>query len=722
MKNFLLMAVAALVAVSANAQLTKKVSSRKAQHQTSVRPSQQVKLAKKDLVMPMQTFGVLSENLYGANVKLNKQARGAKSLKEGRLSLKLASKRAGAVQESYDAYGTDNDEGAVTWTMKTATEDGTLLMGDVIPTITDGIIAVEYTLSGNTITIAPQFVGSIEHEGVPDYIFLFGASSENGSITMTLNDDNSISTDDDILYGGFVEQKFTPITSDDFQNKYTGYYEYVSKISYLVHGQVKAPYAQYEPDGLYLHVNFSPSWFAHQTTSFMYLPVDVTSNFLNYTQDTADTWSWSMSKLKDNAAGDGYEVGEELTASTASFSVTPAPNDIYYPPVLKASLRGAESAPYQWSLRRNKTEAYVLGGGDMTWNMSDGTTAQINKCDPANRVTTAGYLATPDINTNSYNFSTLIFYQGKPAAPIYFEGISLWVGAFAKNSDLALKCKIQKVTRDPETLRITLGDVIAEADLDTNDLFLDEEDASDVWAQLNWNNFYVEDEEGLSEVVDYIQVADEFAIVFEGWNNGSFSAMPVIEYSGDIVNTASTTSLYVQQPGNESVLGFFQNYCKPYVSYKSAMYGWLHTTDNKDIILPTEGGSAKIHVEPYTYANDDEGNPTTALWLADDSDQPDWLQFAISNEVYTSEEFGFDMVFSAEALPEGVDGRQAHLIFEQWGAKLEVTVTQGEVAGITVTKAEVKSGNAQMYNVAGQRVNKGYKGLVIKNGKKMLNK
>lgn len=720
MKKFLLLAVAALVAVSANAQLAKKASSRMAQHQTTVRPSQQVKLAKKDLVMPMQTFGFFSESLYSANVKLNKQARGAKALKEGRLSLKLASKRAGAVQESYDAYGTDNDEGAVTWTMKTATEEGTLLMGDVIPSISDGVIGVEYTLSGNTITIEPQFVGSTEYQGATDYIFLFSASSDSGAITMTLNDDNSISTNDDILYGGFVEQMFTPATAADFQNKYTGYYEYVSKISYLVPGQVKVPYAQYEPDGLYLHVNTSPSWYAY-SASFMYLPVDVTSNFLNYTQDNADTWSWSMSKLKENAAGTGYEVDEELTASTVSFSVTPAPDDVYYPPVLKASFGGAESEPYQWSLRREKQVAYVFGGGDMTWDMSDGTTAQINKCDPANRVSTAGYLATPDINTNNYNFSTLIFYQGKPAAPIYFEGISLWVGAFAKKSDLVLKCKIQKVTRDPETLRITLGDVIAEADLDTEDLFLDEEDASDVWAQLNWNSFYVEDEEGLSEEVDYIQVADEFAIVFEGWNNGSFSAEPVIEYSGDMVNTVSTTSLYVQQPGSENVLGFFQNYCKPYVSYKGAMYGWLHTTDSKDIVLPTEGGSAQIHVEPYSYARDAEGNPTTALWLADESDQPEWLQIAISNEVFTQEEISFDLGFQADALPAGITGRTANLIFEQWGARLAVTVSQGDATGVSVTVKKLDSKSAA-YNLAGQRVNKNYKGLVIKDGRKFMNK
>ena len=43
-----------------------------------------------------------------------------------------------------------------------------------------------------------------------------------------------------------------------------------------------------------------------------------------------------------------------------------------------------------------------------------------------------------------------------------------------------------------------------------------------------------------------------------------------------------------------------------------------------------------------------------------------------------------------------------------------------ETDGIVVTKADEKSGHAQMFNIAGQRVNKDFKGLVIKNGKKMV--
>ena len=42
-------------------------------------------------------------------------------------------------------------------------------------------------------------------------------------------------------------------------------------------------------------------------------------------------------------------------------------------------------------------------------------------------------------------------------------------------------------------------------------------------------------------------------------------------------------------------------------------------------------------------------------------------------------------------------------------------------AGISTVKAE-KAGSGIIYNLAGQRVGKEYKGLVIKNGRKLVNK
>ena len=166
-----------------------------------------------------------------------------------------------------------------------------------------------------------------------------------------------------------------------------------------------------------------------------------------------------------------------------------------------------------------------------------------------------------------------------------------------------------------------------------------------------------------------------------------------------------------------------------FVGFLNASYGSLRTADDTNVTLPGEGGQAAIHVEPMLCTSDDNGDPTTSIWLDYDSDDPDelgWITVGIANEVYSDTEFSFDLVFEADALPSGVTSRTAHFVFVQTGAKLEVDVTQtgsgsggGDGISTVVTKID---NNAPAYNAAGQRVNKNFKGLVVKDGRKFMNK
>ena len=60
-------------------------------------------------------------------------------------------------------------------------------------------------------------------------------------------------------------------------------------------------------------------------------------------------------------------------------------------------------------------------------------------------------------------------------------------------------------------------------------------------------------------------------------------------------------------------------------------------------------------------------------------------------------------------------------MFFQEGAKLTVTVAQGtKPDGISDVVASTPVKNHRTYNLAGQPVGKNYKGIVVKNGKKVL--
>lgn len=82
---------------------------------------------------------------------------------------------------------------------------------------------------------------------------------------------------------------------------------------------------------------------------------------------------------------------------------------------------------------------------------------------------------------------------------------------------------------------------------------------------------------------------------------------------------------------------------------------------------------------------------------------------------------GFYKASSAQKIPVKcgyleVTPAAAHAIFYSLG---DIT---GNTTGIADVKAETVKADAQMYNLAGQKVGKGYKGIVIKNGKKMVQK
>jgi hypothetical protein len=227
----------------------------------------------------------------------------------------------------------------------------------------------------------------------------------------------------------------------------------------------------------------------------------------------------------------------------------------------------------------------------------------------------------------------------------------------------------------------------------------------------------------MTEDVPYLLLDEEFALVFEGWNNGTFSGNPLVFNS---VSAGGFSNTYAILPDQETyVRSGWSGTFDVFAGFQNAVYGYLYTEDSKDITIPVEGGQASIKVHPmYSNTNADENGSKTRLFLDQtvaDNDIPEWLQIGFANEDY-DETYTFDLVFQADALPAGVEGRQATITFMQEGARLEVTVTQGTVTGINVTTKTVKTSNTPAYNLAGQRVNKDFKGLVVKDGVKFLNK
>jgi len=704
MKKFLLIAVAALMTGSAIAQ---SVKTAKALSTKSVNKSEMRSIVGKT-VKPFEGKMVNRPMKGQKFVQLSQKE--ASSLKATHVISAQAPRKVGALQASYNGrgqnYSTKED---ASWTMISGTaEDGTPLLAEVIPLpeawASLESIAVEYKLVGNTITIEPQKVASSDTH----FFYLHSWASESGAIELTLNEDGTLTTieGEDIAYSAFTEDRFD-LSKD---GPYAGLALDIENVKYYVEGQVVVPTAGYEPEGLFLHV--SPNVNGNYYTNLM-MPAYGDITLTNRTDGDADTYNWSLQPVKYNSTLQENEpVGDPITATTKNFTFNTG-NSNYNPAQLVASFNGASSEVFTW----NRATWYAGGMAD---NWDDGTTPTMTftKANPSGELT---YL-------NAAGVRSVILYQGKPARPLYFTGINTMIYQFAQTEakePVNLTCKIYKAHRDASG-RFSMGELVAQSDLNT-DLI---ETGDWLATRLNWTNFYVEDEFGLTEDLEYIFMEDEFAVVLEGWDNGTFSGYPLAFASP---NKKGVSSTFAITPTQEEYAGSGWSFTGNVIlGFIDAAYGYLHTTDNTDLALPADGGEATIHIKPMLNSIDNETEqPTYRLFTKDiivDGEEaeefPEWLTINIANEDYNedSEHYAeYDLIVKAEALPAEVKGRKAEITFFQEGALLKVSVLQGEDAsGISQTKVATSVSNGKLYDLNGRQVKAGKKGLILSNGKKFI--
>lgn len=716
MKKFLLFAIAAFTVGAANAQLLKKQAGKpQARHQMM----QQKATQQGKFVVAGEKAGVVAID------KTSKVFKGSVKAKDIKPVVKqFSAARAGALQSVYNGFGTRRSSNEdVKWEMASGTStEGKTLLKDVIPNIfgfENGVI-VEYTAVEGGIVIQPQLVASFDHEQAPNgtfYVFLESASTDDGSITLTLDDEGRITGTYDIIYSLYPNPTYN--FSEWIQT-----YDGIKGAQYSLPGEIVKPTASFEAGNLVLFAGIGLNGYSYNNNLAItgaYAP----TAFANRTADVATGWNW--------AAYDDGETEEDpdvvVASGTEKDFTVPFTDNVVKNVTLTAINETVASDPFTFGIGKSKeddgtnhySDCYIYGGGAENWFLlNNETPAIMTRQDPDGDLTFYRNWATPDKADNS--MSKIYCYHEKPAAPLYITGITLPLVNFTSTENFNLHIKIQKVNYPAGATKPTLGEVIAEGDATNENV---NANFSAGLTAVEFNSLYTMDENEMSTDLDYLFLDDDFVIVIEGWDNGTFTG---VLGSQDAPLDNARPSTWFEMTGKEGSMYYYTGWMTSlFVGFLDATYGYLYTEDSKDIKLDVAGGQAAIKVYPF-YRNGEEAaaeSGKTRLFLDEnvaDNEIPEWLKVSIADEVYTDDEQSFNLVFSAEALPEGVEGRQANLVFMQEGAQLKVTVSQGETTGISATKTVIKTDNAQMFNVAGQRVNKGYKGLVIKNGRKFMNK
>lgn len=631
----------------------------------------------------------------------------------------------------YTGKGYDKGEAAnVTWQMQMGKKDDVNVIRDLVPSISEdtGIPTdVEYTVAGDKIIIRPQNVGMYRNTY---YLYLFDWDSEDGTITLTKDAQGHITTPENLnlVIGAFTTDAYT---SDYSSDNYAGYFTRTEGVVYYAEDQEipnGAPNVEYQPNNLTLFAGLGVSGYSYNSNLVMigaYGPL----NFRNSTVDDATAWNWSVIETIGKQEN-------EITATTKDFTLNTTGGAVYTNFALVGINEEEKSDSVKWGVGKalatdgsiRYTDLYAYAGTfGSSFTFSDGTTATMTTQDPDGKLTFYTNWATPEKASNS--MSKIYVYQGKPSTPIYFEGVTLPVVNFADNGDFNLHVAIRKCERDPKSGKIAMGDIVAEADATIENVD-DTHAATSGLTAINFTNFYVEDEWGMSEEVEYLFMDEEFLIEIDNWDNGTFTA---VLGSQDITPANALNTTFFEMTGEEgSVYSYTSWKTSLFVGLIEPAYGYLYTTDNTDLNLSVDGEAATIHVTPMLNSIDENENPTYRLFIKDitvDGEEaaevPEWLTFSVANEDYDEEGehyAEYDLNVTAEALPVGVQGRKAEVTFFQEGAMLKVSVQQGEVIdGISQTTVTGKVNNdGKLYDLSGRQVQAGKKGLVLMNGKKFI--
>lgn len=170
----------------------------------------------------------------------------------------------------------------------------------------------------------------------------------------------------------------------------------------------------------------------------------------------------------------------------------------------------------------------------------------------------------------------------------------------------------------------------------------------------------------------------------------------------------------------------FENKELKYNTVKIADDGQSNLTDGATAsVLESETGDGLpgAFVETALPWFDSEGNENYTI-----NDLPSWVTGVTVNQLLSGMNV-YALQFTAEALPDGTTGRAANItISSDKGAQSgsiyllqgNATVADG-ISAATIENVKAEKDN-RIFNLAGQQVTKAYKGVVIKNGKKFVQK
>lgn len=379
-------------------------------------------------------------------------------------------------------------------------------------------------------------------------------------------------------------------------------------------------------------------------------------------------------------------------------------------PTLTAK-QGTYTASYQM-LDNSDKAAFWLGGTDSLTSLSAASYAMGFY---------GGFTNGPSFTTNELFFETgkkcvgFVQTMDKPIDSLYVENGFIILGTDADKVENILEGK---------TLTLTLCKVENEnlvpyataTATDENVTWLGKGMLSIVFP-------FMEEDPLFGSVASPIMVKDATYIIIEGFDQISTPVQALFASAGGFDGNGYA----LLEDGGLSTVGYSDDPEIPQVNLHIGLTGAIPVAEPYDpsqtVFFPVEGGAGVtgFNAEANKAYNDYDILTLSSgeQWLLEEA--PEWVTGIEFDNTYV-ERGTIMFFFSADPLPAGETHRSGNIVLSLYGKRVTIPVLQGEdPSAIDNIKTENNS-NSPVYNLMGQKVSASAKGLLIRDGKKFINK
>lgn len=410
--------------------------------------------------------------------------------------------------------------------------------------------------------------------------------------------------------------------------------------------------------------------FTGYSNTFAYTSPYINWTFTNKTA-TTPSYLWTISEYQ---GVDSTATSTNLNkfVETGSFNM----------PSLKGSANGIDSTfIFGKSFNSKASASYIDAGGSAYTDANTSTTFNwTNWLYDLGQVTWTFAANDYAFGTGTSNIDALVSYYEKPQSTLYFEGAEFFLGAFSAPAGTSFTLRVITVTVDAQG-RLTPKDTVATSHAVTEDVIVTAPTAQ----VLPFTKLVTIDADGFETDVPYLELNEPFFLELSGFNVPNVTlGMRSSRYDNVTPKLPYTNNhAFIYAPnasGVRSLLSYTNLSATLEATITNAAYAYL-LSDTKSVVANVAGGTANLVLTPYF----------GGVWV--DGVLPSWIT-ETQTDLYDATNWQSNAVLTYQALPVGVNGRSADILFKTWGAQVTVHVSQGTVAGIAtvnVTKSKVYS-------------------------------